>query len=112
GATSASFSAAVSSVTSAQSVTLTASSGAATQGFAIQLNAYTSTLGISPSSVAFGSVSVNSTSAQSVTLTSTGTGSVTVTSATVTGSAFTLTGATFPITLAPGQRSTLNLVFA
>ena len=112
GATNASFSAAVSSVTSAQSVTLTASSGAATQGFAIQLNAYSSTLGISPSSVAFSSVAVNSTSAQPVTLTSTGTGSVTVTGATVTGTGFTLTGATFPITLAPGQTSTLNLMFA
>ena len=112
GATSAGFSATVSSVTSAQSATLTASSGTVTQSFAIQLNSSISTLGISSSTVAFGSVSVNSTSAQTVTLTSTGTAPITITSATVTGAGFTLTGPTFPIALTAGQTTTLNLTFA
>jgi hypothetical protein len=46
---------------------------------------------------------------QSVTLSSTGTGPVTVSSATLTGSGFTLSGATFPLTLNAGQTATLNI---
>src|SRR6202042_1306912 len=58
-ATSAGFTATVTSVTTAQSVTLTASTGGVSKTFALQLNAAVPTLTISPASLAFGSVTLN-----------------------------------------------------
>ena len=110
-ATSAAFTATVSSVTTAQTVTLTASSGSVSQTFALQLNAAVPTLSINATSVAFGNVTLNAPATQSVTLTSTGTASVTVSAATVTGTGFTLSGATFPVTLNPSQATTLSVQF-
>jgi hypothetical protein len=46
-----------------------------------------------------------------VTLTSTGTGSVTVNAATANGAGFTVSGASFPLTLSPNQTATLNVAF-
>jgi hypothetical protein len=110
-ATSASFNAAVSSFSSTQSVTLTASANGVSKSFALQLNAATATLSINATSVSFGSVVVNNPSTQAITLTSTGTGPVTVSSASVTGSDFTVSGSTFPVTLNPGQALTLSVQF-
>jgi Cep192 domain 4/Abnormal spindle-like microcephaly-assoc'd, ASPM-SPD-2-Hydin len=111
-ATSAGFTATVSAVSSAQSVTLTASAGGISRSFALQLNAAaTSILSINATSVSFGNVVVNTPTTQSVTLTSTGTAAVTVSAATVTGTGFTLSGATFPMTLNPSQTATLNVQF-
>jgi hypothetical protein len=78
----------------------------------LTVNATTPTLTINAASVSFGSVEVNTVATQSVTLTSTGTVAVTVNSATLTGTGFTVSGATFPITLTPGQTVTLNVQFA
>jgi centrosomal CEP192-like protein len=111
-ATSAGFTATVSAVSSAQSVPLTASAGGISRSFALQLNAAaTSILSINATSVSFGNVVVNTPTTQSVTLTSTGTAAVTVSAATVTGTGFTLSGATFPMTLNPSQTATLNVQF-
>jgi putative lipoic acid-binding regulatory protein len=110
-ATSAAFTATVSSVTTAQTATLTATAGGASQTFALKLNAVTSTLSSSATSVAFGSVVVNTPATQSVTLTSTGTAPITVSAATVTGTGFTVSGATFPVTLNPGQTASLTAQF-
>ena len=66
-------------------------------------------LTLSTASLTFGNVTINSTSAQPVTLTSTGTAPLTVTSAALTGAGLSLTGATFPITLSPGQAITWNV---
>ena len=112
GATSAGFSATVSSVTSAQSVALTASSGTATQSFAIQLNASTSTLSVSTTTIPFGNVIVGQTGTQSVTLSSTGTAPVTISSISVVGSLFNATGVTAPFTLNPGQTAKLTATFS
>jgi hypothetical protein len=71
----------------------------------------TTTLSINATSIAFGSVVLNTPATQSLTLTSTGTAAVTVNSATLTGTGFTMTGVTFPITLTPGQTATLNVQF-
>ena len=69
-------------------------------------------LSINATSVPFGSVALNTPSTQDVTLTSSGTTSVTVNSATVTGTGFTLSsGPTFPVTLTPGQTATLGVEF-
>ena len=111
-ATSASFSATVSSFTSAQTVTLSANAGGITKSFGLQLNVGgTSALTVNTSSLAFGSVVLNSPATQSVTLTSTGTTSVTVNSATLSGAGFSITGGTFPVTLNPNQSVTVNIQF-
>jgi hypothetical protein len=68
-------------------------------------------LTISPTSVAFGNVTVNTASTQSVTLSSTGTAPVTINSGTLTGTGFTMSGATFPVTLNPGLAITLVMQF-
>ena len=68
-------------------------------------------LTVSATSLAFGNVTVNTASTQPVTLTSTGTAPVTINSATLSGTGFTLSGATFPATLNPAQSVTLNVQF-
>ena len=109
-ATSVRFTANVSSVTSAQAVTLTASAGVS-KSFALQLNATAPTLSISATNVAFGNVGVKMAATRTMTLSSTGTAAVTVSAATVTGTGFTVSGATFPVNLNPGQSVTLNAQF-
>ena len=114
GSTSASFTATVSSVTTSQTATLTASAGGQNRSFALQLSAATSSkpsLTINASSIAFGSVNLNSPATQSVTLSSTGTSPLTVNSVTASGAGFSLSGASFPLTLSPNQTATLNVAF-
>lgn len=68
-------------------------------------------LTISSSSIAFGNVDLNTTATQSVTLTSTGSSAVTISAGSVTGTGFSISGASFPITLNPGQTATLEVAF-
>ena len=110
-ATSAVFTASVSPVTSAQVATLTASSGGVIETFILQLNAAGPALSINPASVAFGNVTVNTSSTFPVTLTSAGSAPVAINSGTLTGKGFTMSGATFPVTLNPGLKVTLDVVF-
>ena len=110
-AISAGFTANVSSVSSPQAVTLTASKGGVLKNFALLLNASLATLTISSTSVQFGNVSVNTPSTQPVILTSTGNAPVIVTSVSLSGAGFTLSGATFPVTLNPGLAVTLEVQF-
>ncbi len=113
-ATSAGFTATASSVSAAQSVTLTASAGGVSKTFALQLNAAGTTvptLTISATSLAFGNVTVNTPSTLPVTLTSAGTAPVTINSATLSGTGFTMSGATFPVTLNPSLAVTLEVQF-
>jgi hypothetical protein len=72
----------------------------------------TATLSVNSTSVAFGNVPVGTKATQSLTLSSTGTAAVTVSSATASGTGFTVSGATFPLTLNAGQTATLSLQFA
>src|ERR1700733_3026369 len=69
-------------------------------------------LTVSPSSLSFGSVTVNSSATQSFTLTSSGTAAVTVNSASITGSGFSIVGGSLPATLSPNQTLTLTVQFA
>ncbi|HEX4166372.1 MAG TPA: choice-of-anchor D domain-containing protein, partial [Bryobacteraceae bacterium] len=62
-------------------------------------------------SLSFGSVPVNSTAALPLTLTSSGTAPLTINAATLTGTGFTDSGASFPITLNPNQSVTLQVHF-
>jgi hypothetical protein len=111
GATTGSFTATVSAVSTAQTATLTASAGGVAQTFGIQLGTGVPTLSINATSIAFGDVFVNSPATQSVTLSSTGTAPVTVNAASVSGTGYSLSGATLPITLNPTQTATLSVEF-
>ncbi|WP_263357913.1 choice-of-anchor D domain-containing protein [Acidicapsa ligni] len=68
-------------------------------------------LGISATSLSFGTVTLDSSSMESVTLTSTGTSPVTISSAVITGARFSLASGTFPISLNPGATATLTIEF-
>ena len=68
-------------------------------------------LTISAASLSFGSVTVNTSTTQSLTLTSTGTSPVTVNSAAITGTGFTIVGGGLPATLNPAQSVTLQVQF-
>jgi hypothetical protein len=77
----------------------------------LTVNPGTPTLTINAASVAFGSVDLGQPATQTVTLSSTGSASVTVNSAVVAGTGFTLSGSALPVTLAPGQTATLGVEF-
>lgn len=112
GATSAGFTATVSAVTTAQSATLTASAGGTTQTYTIALGAAVPGLQLSTTSLNFGSVTVNtSPSPQTVTLTSSGTVPLTINSTVLSGAGFSVSGASFPLTLNPGQTAVLSVIF-
>src|SRR2546425_733438 len=66
---------------------------------------------ISPSALSFGNISVGSSSTQTVTLINSGAASVTVSQARVSGTGFSNNGLTPPLTLPPGQSSTLTVRF-
>jgi chitobiase/beta-hexosaminidase-like protein/ASPM-SPD-2-Hydin domain-containing protein len=68
-------------------------------------------LSVSPASISFGAVTVNGSASQSITLTSNGAAPLTVSAATVSGSGFSLSGASFPQTLNPGQSMVLDIKF-
>jgi hypothetical protein len=114
-ATSASFTANVAAVSSNQTATITATASGVSKPYTLRLSASvtaTPSLTLSTSGLAFGSVAVNTAaSPQSVTLVSSGTGALTISAASVSGAGFTLSGATFPVTLNPGQSVTLSVGF-
>ena len=68
-------------------------------------------LGVSPSSISFGTVDVSSTSSASITLTNNGSASVVISSVGVTGSEYRATGVDANTTLTPNQSATLNVTF-
>jgi hypothetical protein len=70
------------------------------------------TVAANPASLSFGTVQVGSKASLSGTLTNSGSSSVTVSQATVTGSAFALSGLSLPMTLNAGQTATFNVAFA
>jgi len=114
GATSTGFAVTLSAVTSAQTATLTASTGNSSQTYSLQLNPVstgTPSLTLGSSSVAFGSVKLNSPATQTVQLTSSGTAALTISAASVAGTGFSMAGMTLPATLSPGQSATLELQF-
>ncbi len=109
------FTATVAAVSSSASATLTATANGANETFALALSpsgsAAGATLTVGASSVAFGNVPVGTPATQSLILQSTGTAAVTVNSAAASGTGFTVSGATFPLTLNPSQTATLSLQF-
>jgi len=74
--------------------------------------ATTATLTANPTSIAFGNVSVGGNSKQPVTLTNTGNASVTISQVVASGTGFSMSGMTTPMTLQAGQNTTLMAQFA
>src|SRR5271169_774426 len=68
-------------------------------------------LTINPSSVAFGSISVGSSGTQSVMLTNAGTATLTVTSALPSGTGFSMSGASMPMTIPAGSSASFSAIF-
>jgi hypothetical protein len=110
-ASSAQFIVSVSPVSAAQTAVLTANAGTVTETFPIQLTVPAPTLSVTPASLAFGNVTLNTPVTQTVTFSSTGTAAVTISGASLTGAGFTMTPATFPVSLNPGQTTTLTVQF-
>jgi len=69
------------------------------------------TLGSSPSSLSFGSVTVGSNQSLSVKLTNNGGSSVTISQTGATGTGFSVSGISVPVTLAAGQSVSFNVIF-
>jgi hypothetical protein len=111
GSTSASVTATVAAVSSTQTASLTASANGATASFPLQLKAASALLSINATSISFGNVVLSAPATQTLTLSSTGSAAVTVNSAVLTGLGFSISGATFPLTLNPGQTASLNVQF-
>ncbi len=111
GATSASFTANASTVSSAQTVTLTASAGGVSKTFSLQLNAATAAIVVSPSSITFGNETIAKSTSQTLTISSNGNAALTVNSASISGTGFSMSGASFPVTLNPGQSVSLQITF-
>ena len=65
-------------------------------------------LQVTPTSANFGSVAVGSTNSQTIQVTNTGNAVLTITQATVTGTGFSTTGLTLPLSINPGLSGTFN----
>jgi hypothetical protein len=77
----------------------------------LQLNVGAAGLSADATSIDFGLVPVNTTVTQSVELTSSGLLPIAIVAATVQGVGFSITGTTFPLTLAFGQPATVEVTF-
>ena len=82
--------------------------GVAVSGQAVTPGALT----LTPPSLSFGSVGVGQSAAKTVTLTNSGGSSVTVSQASVSNAAFTISGLSLPVTLAAKQTATFSVTFA
>lgn len=111
GATTGLFTATIAAVTSTQTATLTATASGVAKTFNLQLSGGSPGLTLSSTTIAFGDVNLNTPATQTVTLTSSGGAAVTVSAGTLTGTGFTMSGITFPVTLNPGQTAALDLQF-
>ncbi len=69
-------------------------------------------LTVNPGSLAFGSIAVNNSMTQTLILSSSGSAPVTVSALTVAGAGFSLSGASAPITINPGQNVSLTVQFS
>jgi hypothetical protein len=68
-------------------------------------------MAITPSSVSFGSVTVNSDATQTMKLSNTGTAELTISQAAITGTGFSMSGLSAPVTLAAGASTNFTVAF-
>jgi hypothetical protein len=69
-------------------------------------------MSVTPSSAAFGNVSTGTNNSQTITLSNGGSASLTVSSVSVTGTGFSISGITAPLTILAGKNATFNAIFA
>ena len=112
GAISVSFTISISAVATSQSTTINATVGSLSANVVIQLHPSAPMLTVDATSISFGSVPISTTSTQSLALASTGSQPVTVSAISVSGADFSISGATLPITLTPGESVMVDLAFA
>ena len=93
--------------TVAGNITVTNSQGTTTV-LAVSGTGLQAAIGLTPSSANFGSVPVGSTNSQTIQIGNTGNGVLTITQASVTGSGFSTTGLTLPLSINPGLSITFN----
>jgi len=101
-------------VSGSASGTLTITSNASNANLAIPLSGSgltASSLTPNPSSISFGSIQAGTSKSLSGAVTNNGGESVTISSASVTGSAFSLSGLSLPVTLNAGQSAAFNVLF-
>lgn len=67
---------------------------------------------VSPTSLALGNVKIGASQTQAATLINSGSTSVTISQATISGKGFRMSGITFPLTLAAGERKSFTITFA
>ncbi len=72
----------------------------------------TAGLNLSPATISFGPIAVGGRSSQTVTLTNNGSSSLTVSAANMSGSGFSVSGMTFPKSIAVGASATASITFA
>src|SRR5260370_40629824 len=72
----------------------------------------TGQLAVNPSPDTFGSVQIGNSMSKSAVLSNTGNSSLTISQATVSGTGFSLSGLSMPLTLAPGQAVSVTTTFA
>src|SRR5262249_5581310 len=69
-------------------------------------------IGVSPASINFGSITVNTTATRTLTISNPGSATLNVTAAAVSGAAYSITGATFPLNINAGASSSMTVTFA
>jgi hypothetical protein len=108
------FSANIGAVSTSQTAVITATLNGISKSFSIYLSPSSATaakMSVNAKSIGFGSVVLNSPQEQAVTISSTGTAPLTLNSAAVTGTGFSISAAKFPVTLNPGQSMALQVQF-
>lgn len=94
------------------SITLTSNASNSPTAIALSGTGATQGLSITPTSLSFGNVVLGNNSALPMTVTNTGTGQVTISQATASGSGFSVTsGPTLPLTLNAGQNAVFDVTF-
>jgi hypothetical protein len=71
-----------------------------------------SQISVAPASVSFANVAIGTANTQTIKLSNSGTANLTISQATVSGSAFSTSGLTLPLTLSPGQSTNFSVAFA
>jgi hypothetical protein len=108
------FSANIGAVSTSQTAVITATLNGISKSFSVYLSpsgTAAAKMSVNAKSIGFGSVILNSPQEQTVTISSTGTAPLTLNSAAVTGTGFSISGAKFPATLNPGQSMALQVQF-
>ena len=113
GATSVQFTANMTAVSSTQSASISATAGSGSQAFQLTLfQASSALLVLTPGVTIPGYIPINTSASQSISLLSSGTVPLTISSASISGAGFRITGSTFPMTLPAGQTKALVVQFA